>query len=267
VRTTDVRGVRGQGSARVMAAVLALLTALVGEARQGGTGIPDLSDGWVRIDTEGSGSFQGLTEKFAPAVLTPEAAAQMKTAPPPPPRFDFARDPSAGPKKEGEAYVVTEGRCFGMGIPLEPNSAAFFITQTKDKVLITREGAGARHLYLDGRAHPDLTVWTPTALGHSVARYEGGDLLVETVGLTPGNVTAGGRRSPETRFAERYHLSPDGKRLTITYTWTDPKIYQRPHSYSLTFERFPADGYAIEDWCDSSDPRTSQSIVPPKQIP
>jgi hypothetical protein len=232
------------------------------------SGIPDLSDGWVRIDTEGSGSFEGLTSKFARAVLTPEAAAQVKAAAAPAaPRFDFARDASAGPKKEGEAYVVTEGRCFGMGIPIEPNSSAFFITQTKDKVLITREGAGARHFYLDGRQHPDVSAWTPTPLGHSVARYEGGDLVVDTVGLTPGNVTAGGRRSSETHFGERYHVSPDGKRLTITYTWMDPKIYQRPHSYSLTFERLPAGSYAIEDWCDASDPRNSQSIVPPKQLP
>jgi hypothetical protein len=249
------------GSIPLMFAAAAALS-----AQQPAPAIPDLTDGWVRIDTDGSGSFQGLTAKFTPAALTPEAAAQIKAAPPPPPRFDFARDPSAKPKGEGEAYIVTEGRCFGMGIPLEPNSAAFFITQSKDKVLITREGAGARHLHMDGRKHPDLANWTPTALGHSVARYEGGDLLVETIGLTPGNVTAGGRRSPETRFEERFRLSPEGDRLTITYTWTDPRIYLRPHSYSLTFERLPEGSYAIEDWCDSSDPQTSQSIVPPKQI-
>jgi hypothetical protein len=227
--------------------------------------VPDLTDGWVRIDVEGSGSFGGLTSKFAPAVLTPEAAAQVKAAPPPPPRLDYARDPST-PKGEGEAYVVTEGRCNLGNVPLEPNSAAFFITQSRDKVLITREGAGARHLFLDGRAHPHASHWTPNGQGHSVARYEKGDLVVETVGLTPGNVTAGGRRTPETRMTERYRLSPDGQRLTITYTWEDPKIYVKPHSYSLVFERLPEGNYAIEDWCDPSDPRTGQSIVVPKQL-
>jgi hypothetical protein len=236
-------------------------------AQQPVAAVPDLSDGWVRIDTEGSGNFGGLTAKFTPAALTPEAAAQVKAALPPPPRFDFARDPSAKPKGEGEAYIVTEGRCNAGGVPLEPNSAAFFMTQTRDKVLITREGAGARHLYLDGRSHPSPEAWTPTAQGHSVARYENSDLLVETIGLTAGNVTAGGRRSPETRFLEQFHVSPDGTRLTITYTWVDPKIYLKPHSYSLVFERLPAGSYAIEDWCDPSDPATSQSIVPPKQLP
>ena len=95
---------------------------------------------------------------------------------------------------------------------------------------------------------------------------ENGDLVVETVGLTPGNVTAGGRRSPETVLRERFQLSPDGKRLTITYTWEDPGIYVKPHSYRLFFERLPEGSYAIEDWCDPSDPATRQSIVPPKQL-
>lgn len=253
---------------RTLTALLISFALPAGSGAQQHSAIPDLTDGWVRIDTEGSGSFGGLTEKFTPARLTPAAAADLKTAPPPPPRFDYARDLSQ-PKGEGEAYIVTEGRCggpLGGGVPLEPNSAAFFMTQTKEKVLITREGSGARHLYLDGRAHPDPARWVPNGQGHSVARYEQGDLLVETTGLTPGNVTAGGRRSPQTIMRERFHLSPDGKRLTITYTWEDATIYLKPHSYRLVFERLPEGTYAIEDWCDPSDPVTRQSIVPPKQI-
>lgn len=250
--------------------LLVVLAALAGShASAQQPSVPDLGDGWVRIDTEGSGDFGGLTARFPRAVLTPAAAAELKKAAPPPQRFDYARD-SSTPRGEGEAYIVTEGRCgqaLGAGVPLEPNSAAFFITQTRDKILITREGPGARHLHLDGRPHPSLASWTPTAQGHSVARYERGDLVVETVGLTPGNVTAGGRRTPETTLTERFRLSADGRRLTITYTWTDPKIYAKPHSYSLVFERLPEGSYAIEDWCDPSDPRTSQSIVVPKQLP
>ena len=35
-----------------------------------------LEGDWVRIDLAGSGTFGGLTSKFTPAVLTPEAAAR-----------------------------------------------------------------------------------------------------------------------------------------------------------------------------------------------
>ena len=226
--------------------------------------LPDLSDGWVRLDLAGSGDFDGLESTFPLAELTPEGQAELAAAPGRQLQFDFLRDPSQ-PRAAGEAYIVTSGRCGGNAVPLEPNSAAFFMTQTADKVLITREGGGSRHLFLDGRTHPDLDVWEPTALGHSVARYEDGDLMVDTVGMTPGNVTAGGRRHPETRLTERFALSEDGQFLTITYTWTDPALYVRPHAYSLTFERLPEGSYHIENWCDSSDPAFAQSIVVPEQ--
>ena len=59
--------------------------------------------------------------------------------------------------------------------------------------------------------------------------------------------------------------------MTLTYTWDDPKIYQKPHSYHYIFERAPPStgrriSYALEEWCDASDPIEQQSIVPPKQI-
>ena len=182
------------------------------------------------------------------------------------PRFDFARDPSK-PRGAGEGYVVTDGGCTLPG-GVEPNSAAFHIVQSSDQVLIVRENPGLpRTIHLDGRVHPHLSRWTPNAVGHSVGRYEGGALVVDTIGLTTGNVTAGGWRTPETVLTERYRLSADGKRLTITYTWQDPKVYLKPHSYEIVAERTPPGSWAFESWCDSSDPNQRLSIVPPVQKP
>jgi hypothetical protein len=140
-----------------------------------------------------------------------------------------------------------------------------FMLQSKDEVLMVREGPGGRRFFMDGRPHPDLSRFTPRLYGHSVGRYEGKALVVETVGLTVGNVPGGGKRRPETRLTERFELSADGKQLKITYTWNDPELYVRPHTYEYLFERLPEDSYALETWCDSSDPRQRQSIVPPKQ--
>lgn len=233
-------------------------------ARQSPAAVPDLEGGWVRIDPEGSGSFGGLTATFARAVLTPAGAAIVKKAAPPPPRFDYARDPSQ-PKPPGEAYVVTDGNC-RLPSGVEPNSAALHLVQGRDETLILRENPDpGRHIFLDGRRHPGLGRWTPTATGHSVGRYIEGDLVVETMGLTEGGVTAGGWRTPETVLTERFRLSPDGTRLTITYTWRDPKIYQKAHTYSIQMQRIPPDGYAFEWWCDSSDPRQRESVRPPEQ--
>jgi hypothetical protein len=133
-------------------------------------------------------------------------------------------------------------------------------------VLIVRENPGLpRTIYMDGRAHPDLSRVVPAAVGHSTGRYEAGALVVETIGLATGNVTAGGWRTPETRLTERYRVSADGRRLTITYTWEDPKVYVKPHTYQIVAERTPPGSWAFESWCDSSDPSQRLSIVPPAQ--
>jgi hypothetical protein len=156
-----------------------------------------------------------------------------------------------GPANEaGEPYVVLSGACTPEGTggsAINHNSTAMFLVQTKDQVLMVREGPGSRRFYMDGRPHPDLARFTPSRYGHSTGRYEGQALVVETVGLTVDNVRGGGKRRPETRLTERMELTPDGQHLRITYTWDDPALYLRT-------------------WCDSSDPRQKYSIIPPEQV-
>jgi len=64
-----------------------------------------------------------------------------------------------------------------------------------------------------------------------------------------------------------FKLSPDGKRLTITYTWNDPSLYVKPHVYDISFERGKTTDYILESWCDASIPHPENylSIVPPVQ--
>ena len=66
-------------------------------------------------------------------------------------------------------------------------------------------------------------------------------------------------------LTERFHVDPDDGMLTVTYTWEDPKIYKRPHSYSIQFERILDDMHAFESWCDTGDPTYSYSVAPPVQ--
>ena len=229
-------------------------------------GVPDLNGAWVRLDVSGSGSFDQLAAGFTPAALLPEfleAQAKRNAGRPTGPNTG-AWDPNRR-YQPGEAYIVTAGTC---GFPggIEPNSAAFHIVQSRDQVVIVRENPGlGRNIYMDGRPHPDLRRFVPTATGHSVGRYEGGALIIDTIGLTEGSVPGGGYRTPETRLVERYSLSPDGQQLTLRYTFSDPKIYQKPHTFELVAERGLPRQMAFEWYCDASDPRQSQGVVPPKQ--
>jgi hypothetical protein len=249
-----------------------LLAVLVGsggtaEGQQRAPAVPDISGGWLRVDS-GSGSFDGTAAKQPPAALTDAGRAMVV-------RGDGRnliplRGVDAPANQAGEPYVVNNGACTPEGTggsAINHNSTAMFLLQSKDEVLMVREGPGSRRFYMDGRPHPDLARLTPSLYGHSTGRYEGNALIVDTVGLSVDNVPGGGKRRPETRLTERLELAPDGKHLTITYTWDDPGLYVRPHTYQYLFERLPEDSYALETWCDSSDPLQRQSIVPPKQAP
>jgi hypothetical protein len=247
----------------VAVAAGALAAVAPATAAQPVSGIPDLTGAWVRVDATGSGSFDNLAAGFPQASLTPAYAEQQE------------RERKAGPRtgawdpnkkyQNGEAYVVTGGTC---GFPggIEPNSAAFHIVQDRDEVVIVRENPGlGRNIYMDGRPHPDLKRFVPTATGHSVGRYEGGALVFQTIGLTAGGVPAGGYKTPETVLVERYSLSPDGNRLTMRYTFTDPKIYTKPHTFEILAERGLPKQLAFEWYCDAADPKQSQGVAPPKQ--
>ena len=229
---------------------------------------------WVRTDPAGSGSFGGLTSQFTPALLTPAAAAGRSAGP------GRAAGPGPGPvggpaatgrPAPGVPIIVVDQPCAnnpGRGngaILVSPDSVGIHIVEHRDEVILAGERGGVRHVYMDGRPHPPLAGWVPTPAGHSIGRYEGNVLIVDTVGFTPGAVVAGGLRTPETRLTERFGVSPDGRTMTIAYTWQDSKIYQKPHTYAYVFDRLPPDAYAFEAWCDASDPRERQSIVPPAQ--
>ena len=237
----------------------------------------DLSGVWNRLDSGGGGSYAGITAQFPPAQLLPAAAARV------PPVEDQGFGPQAGTtplvRLPNGAYLTpaaaaaggpspTAGRCNiggGGGGGIDINSAGMMLMQSKDELIIARDGqAGGRRIFMN-RVMPPVARITPSGAGYSVGKLEGGNVVATTTGMTPGLVAFGrGWRERETVLTETFKLSPDGNRLTITYTWTDPNIYAKPHSYDISFERVP-DGYAFENYCDASidHPENYTSIIAP----
>lgn len=289
-------------------AFAALLAAHGGLHAQQAPAQPNLSveGDWVRTDPEGSGSFDGLGAQFPKADLLPEVAARMggaggrggggrgaapAGAPGAPGAPGAAGAPGGAP---GAAAAPARGRV-GFGAPnaanvpyvvnpmpcgggrgggytvgaglITPDSGGVHMVEGKNEVVYAGERGGWRHIWMDGRKHPDNLI--PSGAGHSVGHYEGNVLVVDTVGFTPGGVPGGGQRTAETHLTERFEVQPDGKSMKVTYTWDDPKIYAKPFTYRLIYDRAPAVGgasYALEEWCDASNPIEGQSIVPPTQI-
>jgi hypothetical protein len=241
-------------------ATLAIVAVILSSGLACAQSRPDLTGFWERRDVSGSGSFGGIDARIPKAVLVPGVQAAPAEAAP------NAAPANEAPHKAGEPYVVTTGRCGG-GMPfMMGHSAAIDIVQTAEEILIIPEMPGTRHIYMDGRSHPPLAALEPSNVGHSIGRWEGDTLVVDTVGLTAGaGIPGGGRRAPETQLIERLRLVDAGKRMSVTFTWQDPKIYVKPHTYEYVYYKDPPDTYALEEWCDSSDPLQRQSIVPPEQ--
>ena len=91
-----------------------------------------------------------------------------------------------------------------------------------------------RTVYMDGRPRPG---GAPTRLGHSVGRWDGDTLVVETSGIARslmwgggGNAaaTTGFETSDQLTVTERFTKAPDGRTLMLTATLTDPVSLRAP---------------------------------------
>jgi hypothetical protein len=80
-----------------------------------------------------------------------------------------------------------------------------------------------RRVHMDGRAHPPLDERTPQ--GHSIGRWEGDTLVVETTNFAD-NVWGTARGIPSgrgKRVVERYSLADDGATMAIEFAIEDPE--------------------------------------------
>jgi hypothetical protein len=134
--------------------------------------------------------------------------------------------------------------CINIGMPALMNDRATLdIRQSTSVVgMVARSPSSTRYVYIDGRKHPDADELEGTTNGHSIGRWQGDALLVDTTGFNDRGITAipgGGYRTARSHLVERYQLSADGQHLTVTFTWTDPVVFRRAHSYAFRYYRVP----------------------------
>lgn len=147
--------------------------------------------------------------------------------------------------------------CQPVGMPaLMDASSPIGIVQGSHEVTVSTEVPSApRHIYLN-REPPDPAVFEPTTNGFSTAHWEGRVLVVETTGFNDKGETlipGGGFRSPTARLTERFELMHDGSELQVSSSWTDPKVYAKPHHYVYRYIRLPESFNFGEFFCDSND--------------
>jgi hypothetical protein len=150
-------------------------------------------------------------------------------------------------KYQGETGGVGDPRyhngvCGGPRSPADLGNA-MQIFQSPELLQITYETTQpwVRKIWI-GREHPkDLGEYVPLWMGHSIARWEGDILVVDTVQIKTweGSAISSARAIPHSNklhMIERFQLTPDGK-IRIDTTYDDPVTYTKPWSQTRMINR------------------------------
>jgi len=130
--------------------------------------------------------------------------------------------------------------CRIVGLPTSMDGPINLRQAVSETVIISPMTAVARHLYTDGRPQVDPAEFDVTTVGFSVAHWDGEALVVDTVGFSDRglvSIPGGGYRTLKSRLVERYQLLEGGQRLSVRFTWTDPGVFARPHTYEYRYYR------------------------------
>jgi hypothetical protein len=160
--------------------------------------------------------------------------------------------------------------CHFIGMPMAMDSPRpIDIRQSAHEVLINFEWrATPRHIYLDRKDNMVLEEYDLTSGGDSVGHWEGDTFIVTTVGIDGDKgqtlLPGGGFRTTDSKLTERFRLSNDGKALIVTFTWEDPKVFARPHTYAYRYTRAPK-FYEVQAplECDPLDTERAEFLTTP----
>ena len=99
------------------------------------------------------------------------------------------------------------------------------ITQNRDTIVLQYGQMNLRRtIYMRMKEHPANI--KPSRAGHSIGRWEGDVLVVDTVGFLPGIVTGTTPHGPGLHVVERFALDPKTFLLTRQYTAEDPEYFK-----------------------------------------
>jgi hypothetical protein len=215
---------------------------LSGPAPRLPNGTPDLSGVW-----QGGGPVADIAQGLRPGEslpLLPESRKKMET-------LQSKDDP--------------EANCLPTGVPrIAPYP--WRIVQTPTHIFFLFEGNihSYRQIFIDGRPHPpDLD---PTWYGHSIGRFEGATLVVDTVGFNDKFWFdfKGHPHTERLHIVERYTRRNLGT-LVNEITIDDPGAYSKP--FTVTFTATLAPGEELMEYICNENNQDPPFITGPPTVP
>jgi len=229
-----------------------------GRGQQGAAQVPDITGSWERFGFGGGGRGD------------PQAAALRPPPAPQPPlkpmylkewqaRVQAAREADA----KGQPLATGYTHCLPDGMP--SMMAAMFpieILQSRGQVTIIEEAfTQVRRILLD-RPQKAIDDVEPGFFGHSVGRWEGETLVVDTVGIKEDVRYQNTPHSSRMRITERIKLmSPQV--LWDEITIEDPVTLEKPWTVTYAYRRMPDYSlleYVCEDNREYADEKGVQQI-------
>ena len=230
------------------------------------SGEPNISGDWaaeqtVNADPRGVGGRMmplGPINEYKPAEQPARAGAARGAAP----AAGRGRG-AAGPRVFGGTELTEAGnqkadagRGSGPRPTCQPTSIIFDwtfdgpvnrITQNKDDVVILYGQFNLkRTVFMKLKQHPGNI--KPSRVGHSIGRWEGDTLVVDTVGFEPGSINRAVPHSDKLHIVERYTL--DSKNMGLTRAWEADDVEYFKGTAKGQDIVYPAETKYVEDRCN-----------------
>jgi hypothetical protein len=126
---------------------------------------------------------------------------------------------------------AAQARCYPGGVPgqlLYPAEPMYFIQTPKEVWMIWQRDHMVRRVYLNDRHSESVK---PSWFGESIGRYDNGELVVDTIGLSTRNSYIDNLRTPHSEkehVIERFKLSDDQMTLQAVVMVEDPDALNEP---------------------------------------
>ena len=179
---------------------------------------PDLNGLWDGASNS-SNLVQAMKAQGKEIPFTPHGAERYKNV-------DMAQNPNGFCLPPGPSRALT-------------GPSPFQIVQNAGAVAILFENHfNYRLIYTDGTKHPDDIHDYPAFMGHSIGKWEGDTLVVDTVGIKERSWldSNGLEHSDKLHLTERFRrIGPDSISYAVTYD--DPVFFTKPWTFELNFKR------------------------------
>ena len=130
-------------------------------------------------------------------------------------------------------------QCLPGDPPIAGGAAPFiskFVQTSELLVILMEDYPGFRQVFMDGRDHPQYP--NPSWMGHSIGRWEGDTLIIDTVGFNDRGWLEVYPRSEQLHIVERYTRTEYGY-MELEMTIEDPGVFNAPYVRRMPFHLAP----------------------------